>query len=57
MILSTFHPFPIVPPLFLQGVSMIFWYLKIQSKPNGILGILSGRNDDAETLSFLNKFQ
>ena len=38
-------------------VSKVFWYLKILRKPNGILIIWNGRNDDAETLCFQNKFQ
>jgi hypothetical protein len=44
-------------PLFLQGIPTVFWYLKIPSKPNEILGISSGRNDGAETLSFQSEFQ
>ena len=48
------------PPIHLclyKVFSMVFWYLKIPSEPNGILGISSGRNDGAETLSFQCDFQ
>jgi hypothetical protein len=53
----TFPPFPSKLQLFLQGIFNGFWYLKIPSKPNGILGISSGRNDSAETLSLQSEFQ
>ena len=52
--------FLLFPPIFLcfyKVFSMIFWYLKIPSKPNGILGILSCRNHHAGTLYFQSKFQ
>ena len=53
----TFPPFSSNFLCFYKVFSMVFWYLKIPSKPNGILGISSGRNDGAETLSFESECQ